>query len=154
MTDALFVLKQVFDKNNPLESFQCSVEFPLFTEWIPKFVINFNLHSLTLVLTHFSHIFTLLSYTPNLEYLNVQSETPSQEVKPINKNNIKLKELYLKFINERNWYPCFNEEIYYTSLINVTKMFTSSLTCLSLDFVNVYIRPMVHSQKRYNFFCM
>ena len=81
---------------------------------------------------NFEDLFTLIAHTPNLEYLNIQLLTSFTNEKPINEINIKLKQLYLKFSMKKQMLYLFQN-----SLINVIKMFRSSLTCLSLDLVDV-----------------
>lgn len=99
--------------------------------------VNYNLHSLTLIFTNFLNIFQLISYTPNLKYLNVQSPPPSTrsytDNKPIENINIKLKEFYLTPNGKYN--EQFNSDVFTNSI----KQFRSSLICLSINFNNFNI---------------
>jgi hypothetical protein len=78
-------------------------------------------------------MFTLLKYTPNLKYLNVQSKQSDRYQIPLNKINIKLEQLYLTL--KRDPY----REIDFDPLINGIKQFSSSLICLSLNLVALEI---------------
>ncbi len=114
---------------------------PLAIKNTNSFETNFNLHSLTLILTDFKDIYSLISYTPNLEYLNLQSESPYHVGILLNKIDIKLKELYLKLDRKQgtNGYTYWSERIDFDQLTNFIKEFSSSLICLSLDLIGMDI---------------
>ncbi|CAF0910120.1 unnamed protein product [Adineta steineri] len=74
-----------------------------------------------------ANIFALISYTPNLEYLNIRTQLSHTCITPIEKSNIKLKQFYLTLKQPYNYRNNLNE------LINGIKQFSSSLICLSLN---------------------
>jgi hypothetical protein len=91
---------------------------------------------MTLNIIYFENIFLLIEHTPNLEYLNVDSymsRTNKHQIS-VNKINIKLKQLYLTFKYKAGTSNSFDQ------LINGIKQFSSSLTCLSLNLVDLYIK--------------
>ncbi|CAF4227163.1 unnamed protein product, partial [Adineta steineri] len=131
-----YVLKKIFNKKNSLRTFEYLLKTsPLAIYDTNIFETNFNLYSLTLILKDFKDIYSLLSYTPNLEYLYLLSEPPYRIRIPPSKISIKLKKLCLRFdCKERTddirfWY----EDIDLNQLTNFIKEFSSSLICLSLD---------------------
>jgi hypothetical protein len=97
---------------------------------LTSYGINLNLHSLKLILNEFQDIFSLISYTPNLEYLNIRTKLSSTRITPIEKSHIKLKQFYLTLKQSISYHNNLNE------LINGIKQFSSSLTCLSLNLVD------------------
>ena len=104
-----------------------------------NFMVNLNLHSLILTLNRFEDIFLLIEYTPNLKYLNIHSEPPTKYHKLMNKINIELKELHLKFTYNISLSSSPSDRGVYTGnlLMDIIKRFSSSLICLSLDLVNL-----------------
>ncbi|CAF0820761.1 unnamed protein product [Adineta steineri] len=72
----------------------------------------------------FENIFSLISYTPNLEYLNIRTQLSRTCITPIEKSNINLKQFYLTLKGSISFFNDPNE------LINGIKQFSSSLTCL------------------------
>ncbi|CAF3317800.1 unnamed protein product [Rotaria sp. Silwood2] len=132
-----YLIKKILNDQNSLKIFQYSlITLPLSLIGISNLKINFNLYSLTLILTDFRDIFTLISYTPNLTYLNVQLKPPYRFQELIHKINIKLKQLHLKLSdNETREYPLSND----VQLFNGIKQFSSSLICLSLNLVGLDI---------------
>jgi hypothetical protein len=138
-----YILKKVFNNKNSLKTFGCSLTTsPLAIEDTNGFETNFNLHSLTLILTDFKDIYSLISYTPNLEYLNLRTEVPYELRISTNKNDIKLKELHLKLDqrqrhdgHHRLWYQAID----FNQLTNLIKEFSSSLICLSLDLIEITV---------------
>jgi hypothetical protein len=75
----------------------------------------------------------VIQYTPNLKYLNVKTQIPFASDRPVDKINIKLKQLYLT-LNKPNDYANLN------LLIDGIKQFSSSLIYLSLDLVDFSVR--------------
>jgi hypothetical protein len=75
----------------------------------------------------------VIQYTPNLKYLNVKARLPFGNEQPIDKINIKLKQLHLT-LNKSNYYA--NLDL----LIDGIKQFSSSLIYLSLDLVDFSVR--------------
>ena len=73
----------------------------------------------------------MISYTPNLKYLNVESEPPYRYNKSIYKTDIKLKQLYLTLSKDSS------VEIDFNQLTDGIKQFSSSLNCLSLNLVSI-----------------
>lgn len=65
-------------------------------------------------------MYTIISYAPNLEYLNVHSALFLNFILPMKNTNIKLKQFYL-ILNKPNVLMTLNE------LINNIKYFSSSL---------------------------
>jgi hypothetical protein len=103
---------------------------------------NVNLRSLKLILSDFLYIFVLISYTPNLEYLNVHCRPPWKH-EWLKKTNIKLKEFYLKLDTMIDPNPHRSPQpIDFDSLTNSIKQFSSSLTCLSLDLVDLSMQTI------------
>ncbi|CAF2831649.1 unnamed protein product [Rotaria sp. Silwood2] len=135
------ILKKIFNYKNSLKTFQySSVIPPLAQTDINTFQIYISLYSLTLILTDFKDIYSVIFYTPNLKYLNIQCESPYQHHNPIININIKLKQFYLKLIQKLS--PSYGRrpfQIDFNQLFNCIKQFSSSLVCLSLDFVELNI---------------
>ena len=130
------VFNNVFNQKNSLKTFEYSLIISSFSKIDMNICkTNFNINSLTLVLTDFQDIFTLISYTPNLEYLKVQSKPPYLFQKPINKTNIKLKQLCLKLSDDKFLPPPVS--FAYNQLINAIKQFSSSLISLSLNLFDI-----------------
>ncbi|CAF3604664.1 unnamed protein product [Adineta steineri] len=132
-----YVLENVFTRRNTLKIFHSALSTGVSLNYSTTYQTNANLHSLKLVLAEFRDIFKLISYTPNLEYLNVHCTSPATTGGRLIKTNIRLKSLYLKFSNYIsfgvNYITLFNID----RLIDAINQFSSSLTCLSLDFVNL-----------------
>jgi hypothetical protein len=125
--------KKVWNHNNSLKTLQYSLIIPAFVVHdLNSFETNYNLHSLTIILTDFQDIFTLISYTPNLKYLNVQSKLPYIYDTPIDRTEVKLEKLCLTL----RWTPGLGQIGFY-QLIDGIKQFSSTLRCLSLNLVNV-----------------
>ncbi|CAF4105920.1 unnamed protein product, partial [Rotaria sordida] len=140
--DNNYIYRKVFNRKNSLEVFQYPLLTPSLTTLITfRFETNLNLHSLTLMLTYFQDIFILIKFTPNLKYLNIHSESPYIDQSPINDVDIKLKEFYLTLNCESqelvSWMP---KEIDFNQLIHGIKQFSSSLTCLSINLVDLKIK--------------
>jgi hypothetical protein len=127
------ILKKVFNQNNSLEIFQYSLTIPSSVIYADNLQINFKLHSLTLTLSAFRNIFIVIQYTPNLKYLNVKAQIPRSSEQPIDKINIKLKQLYLKLSKP-------NADVNLNLLFDGIKQFSSSLVYLSLDLVDFSVR--------------
>jgi hypothetical protein len=135
ITDQDYLFKNVFSNKNSLKTFQYSLSIPLFSRSNMKtFQTNSNLNSLTLILFYFDDIFSLLSYTPNLKYLNVQTRPLYPLQTSANQINIELKQLYLtleynmKPQNQRSG-PLFSDQ-----LINLIQQVTLvATTRLTLD---------------------
>lgn len=127
------ILKKVFHQNNSLETFQYSLSVRSSVIYADNFQINFKLHSLTLALNAFRTIFVVLQYTPNLKYLKVRTQIPLRSESPIDKINMKLKQLHLT-LNKPNDYVALD------LLIDGIKQFSSSLIYLSLDLVDFSVR--------------
>ena len=132
-----YILKKVFDNTNSLTRFEYSLgTAPLAVGNSSSFKINYRLHSLTLILTDFKDIYSLLSYTPNLEYLNLQSDSPYYLKTSYNRIDIQLKKLYLKLDRKErtdNVHQYWYEPIDFDQLTNFIEQFASSLIYLSLD---------------------
>ena len=122
------ILKRVFNSENSLKIFEYSNLIPSIETPIEK---NYNLHSLTLALNNIEDIWTLISNTPNLKYLNIQVCSPGLRLlwneKLTKKVNINLKQFYLT-IKESNNFVCL--------LVNINMLFyfierilSPSLTC-------------------------
>ncbi|CAF1425500.1 unnamed protein product [Rotaria sordida] len=140
--DNNYIYRKVFNHKNSLEVFQYPLLTPSLTTLITfRFETNLNLHSLTLMLTYFQDIFILIKFTPNLKYLNIHSESPYIDQSSINDVDIKLKEFYLTLNCESqelvSWMP---KEIDFNQLIHGIKQFSSSLTCLSINLVDLKIK--------------
>ncbi|CAF0816779.1 unnamed protein product [Adineta steineri] len=124
------VLRKVFNNKSELQKFY----YPRFIKYaknnLTSYEINLNLHSLKLILNEFRDIFSLILYTPNLEYLNIRTELSRTCVTPIEKSNIKLKQFHLTLKQPTNYQNNLNE------LTNGIKQFSSSLTCLSLNLID------------------
>jgi len=126
------LLKKVFTNKNSLKTFQYSFLISSIRHICESIIEkNSNLHSLTLRLIDFADIFILISYTPNLKYLNLQSPSPCTrryvDNKSIKKMNIKLEKLYLTLtLNYNGQSDC-------DVLIDGIKQFRSSLTCLAIN---------------------
>ncbi|CAF4726413.1 unnamed protein product, partial [Rotaria sp. Silwood2] len=89
-----------------LKTFQYSSAIPpLSLTDLNIFQIHSCLHSLTLILTNFPDIYLVIFSTPNLEYLNIQCESPYQNHNPIININIKLKQFDLKLIQKQASIP-------------------------------------------------
>ena len=127
------IFKKVFNQNNSLEIFQYSLMIPSSVIYADNLQINFKLHSLTLVLGAFRSIFVVIQYTPNLKYLNVKTRIPLRSESPIDKIDVKLKQLHLT-LNKPNDYVNLH------LLIDGIKQFSSSLICLSLDLIDFSVR--------------
>jgi hypothetical protein len=129
-----YIFKKVFNQKNSLRTFQHLYRIPSFgVTYTNRFKRNSNLHSLTIVISDFIDMFTLLKYTPNLKYLNIRSEQPNGDAILFKKIDVKLEELYLT-LKRTNEYG-----IDFDQLINGIKQFSSSLICLSLNLVDLYI---------------
>ncbi|CAF3021321.1 unnamed protein product [Rotaria sp. Silwood2] len=131
------VLEEVFNNKNSLKIFEYPTINPSFTTteaYINNFEQNISLHSLKLLLTDFQDIFTLLLFTPNLEYLNVKCEIPKdkQSMKVI---NVKLKQFHLTLVDNISM-PLAGSSvgINFKQLTDCIKQFSSSLICLSIYF--------------------
>lgn len=128
-----FILQNILNDQNSLEAFEyvIPISYRLDTS---NFMINSNLQSLILTLEDFNSLFVLMQYTPNLKKLNLHSDVPGASSRLMNKINIKLEELHLKFtrgISVSNFSS--NEGTYYGNLlVDLIKSFSSSLICLSL----------------------
>jgi len=127
------IFKRIFNKKSSLKLFQCSMIRSDFTlRDISSFETNFNLHSLILKLTNLTEIFSFISYTPNLKYLNVQSKQCSRNQLSLNKFDIKLEEFYVT-LKIKDSIETDSDQ-----LNNLINMFSSSLICLSLNLVYLF----------------
>ncbi|CAF3957597.1 unnamed protein product [Rotaria sp. Silwood1] len=71
------LFKKVFDNENNLQVFEYLPSLTsLRLRKLESLNINFLIRSLKLNLSEFKDIFSLIKYTPNLIYLNIQSEPP------------------------------------------------------------------------------
>ncbi|CAF3948599.1 unnamed protein product [Adineta steineri] len=134
LIDQNYLFKKIFNSNNSLKIF----EYPfkrssLSITHYNSLQINSNLHSLTLILSDFNDIFKLISYTPNLEYLNIQTLPPITSQEIIYRTNIKLKQFNLKL---------GHDSIDFNQLMNGIKQFSSSLISLSLDLIDLNIETI------------
>ena len=144
LTDEQILFQTIFDNNNSLEVFEYLPSLSgLFYQIDDQLNSNTHIRSLTLNLIHFRDIFTLIEYTPNLTYLNTQSELPRQawgENSWKLKNDIKLEEFYLKFKPERMVrHSVFFSKTDINQLFPAVQLFSSSLITLSLDFTGRYV---------------
>lgn len=132
-----YILEKVFNNTNSLTIFEYSLATsPLAVENSSSFEINYHLHSLTLILTDFQDIYSLLSYTANLQYLNLTSEPPYYLTTPYNRIQIQIKTLYLKLDRKEKtdgFYRFWYEAIDFDQLTNFIEQFSASLMHLSLD---------------------
>jgi hypothetical protein len=122
---------RIFSYENLLETLTIP---SYYTKNIDNLKINFNVRSMTLISIRFEKIFSLITYTSNLEYLNVETYMPeiNQRQISIDKRNIKLKQLYLTLHDRSGASKSFDQ------LTNGIKQFSTSLTCLSLNLVNLF----------------
>ncbi|CAF0989499.1 unnamed protein product [Adineta steineri] len=123
------VLRKVFNNKSLLQKFHYPWIIKYAKDRLSGYEINLNLHSLTLILNEFQDIFSLISYTPNLKYLNIRTQLSRTCITPIEKSNINLKQFYLTLKESISFFDDSNE------LINGIKHFSSSLTCLSLNLI-------------------
>ena len=130
-----YLLQNVFTRESKLEIFQylprSSCDRPYFFSK-PNHISN--LHSLILNLLYFTDIFPAPQYTPNVKYLNlsVKSSLVNDRMQAWSKMyEIQLEKLYLTF-------DIGGVGVDYSTLRNAIKIFSSSLKCLSLNFVNTY----------------
>ncbi|CAF1497781.1 unnamed protein product [Adineta steineri] len=81
-----YVFKNIFNKKTSLRTFEYLLKTsPLVIHDTNIFETNSNLYSLTLILKDFEDIYSLLSYTPNLEYLYLLSEPPYRRIRILSK---------------------------------------------------------------------
>jgi hypothetical protein len=138
-----YVLENVFNNENSLETFEYLLDTsPLKIKNTTNLQTNFNLHSLTLILTDFkdTYMYTLLSYTPNLQCLYLRTEAPYHLQTPMTIIDIKLKKLSLE-LNRKQRYETpdtyWFENVDVNQLISFIKQFSSSLIYLSLDLLGI-----------------
>jgi hypothetical protein len=145
-------LKKIFNSKSLLKTFEYSLRISSSTIYpTDSFQINVNLHSLTLILSNFGDIFTVISYTPNLEYLNVRSNPPidiSRHHYIMNiifkrsfKEEYKSKQITYKQFYLTLYKPGFGD-IDIDRLFDRIKLSFPSLNCLSLNLLSIPIRSM------------
>lgn len=139
-TSVDYVLRKIFFSKNSLKTFEYLLETsPLKIPSSAFLEQNYNLQSLTLLLIDFKDIYTLLLYTPNLQELNLQSEAPFRPRTFFQKIRINLKKLTLKILAQKQRYTYLNDFWYEQTdieqLVNFIQQFSTSLSYLSLDFI-------------------
>ncbi|CAF1220911.1 unnamed protein product [Adineta steineri] len=142
-----YLFTKIFNEENLLEIFEYLTLTTLFSRKIlNNLQINSSLLSLTLCLHEFIDIFSVLQYTPNLIYLNVKttlSDTHKKQNECININNIKLKQLYLTFVMKHSTrLQNVDQQLDFLHLISDIKLFSSTLICLSMNFVDLNINDI------------
>jgi len=131
-----YPLEKVFQSQSSLKKFgYLSRTSPLKVWEHTDLEINKNLQFLTIQLIDFNDIYVLLSYAPNLQHLNLQSEVPRNDEIPSTVIDVKLKKLSLKF-NQTDQKQIFYP-VLYQKLRNFLSLFSISLTYLSLNLLEV-----------------
>ena len=130
--------KKILNNQNSLEileSFLSMSIFPIINQF--HLQMNFNLHSLTIKLDNYHLIFSLIKFTPNLDYLSIQSPPPREFQQGTSSTEIKLKKLFIKLIDDLQNFSLAFAQIYLNRLIRDIELFSSSLICLSLDLIGL-----------------
>ena len=136
LNDHSQILNEVFTNRTSLKIFEYSfVLLPLKFVHIDHYQMNCILQSLTLILTNYEDIFSLVEYTPNLKYLNIQSKPLSRSVRLIKKLNLKLERFELKLTTNHS----AESLIDFDQLMNNIQPFSSSLIFLSLNLADLDI---------------
>lgn len=136
LNDHYQILNEVFTNRTSLKIFEYSfVLSPLKFLSIDHYQINWILQSLTLILTNYEDIFSLVEYTPNLKYLNLQSKPLSRSVRLIKNIDLKLQRFNLKLTTNHS----AESLIDFDQLMNNIQPFSSSLISLSLDLADLDI---------------
>jgi hypothetical protein len=122
------LLVDIFHHENSLQIFEYSSA--LSSREMSNLPININIQSLSLKLTNFVPIVSLLDYTPNLKYLNLLVRTfwhVDISDRKVDLSKIKLKQIFFTLENGEI------KERSFLVLTNFLKQFSSSLICLSLN---------------------
>lgn len=133
--------KKILNQQNSLEileSFLSMSLFPIINQF--HFQTNSHLRCLTIQLDNYHLIFPLIEFTPNLKDLNIQSPPPREYQQGIYSTKIQLKQLKIKFFDDLRKSTLNFAQIYLNRLIPDIRLFSSSLICLSLDFVDLNLR--------------
>jgi hypothetical protein len=100
--DPYDLFQQVINNDNSLKIFEYSSRIATYRN--KSFIglkLNENLHSLILNLNQWNDLFSIIDYTPNLKYLNLELDIDKINVKLNRWNNIhqiQLKQFYLEFM--------------------------------------------------------
>lgn len=142
--DQNLILNKIFNNKNSLETFEYLFSrTPFRITSMQNFEINFNLYSLSLTLNYFRMFFNIIKYTPNLIYLNIQSQLSDICIISTDNINIKLKQLHLTlYMDSDRMMFCdgrFNTIKRFSLILNLIKQFSSSLNCLSLNLARLNI---------------
>lgn len=130
------ILNEVLTNRTSLKIFEYSFVLPpLRLLSIDHYEMNCILQSLTLILTNYEDIFSLVEYTPHLNYLNIQSKPLSRSVRLNKKLNLKLERFQLRLTTNHS----AESLIDFDQLMNNIQPFSSSLICLSLNLADLDI---------------
>jgi hypothetical protein len=148
LDDEQTLFRKIYNNNNSVQVFEYLPSLDgLSYRKLDQLNSNMNIRSLTLNLTHFHDIFTIIERTPNLIYLNIQSRLPFvgfEEYKSTNINRIRLEKFYLKSKLEFMFSPDDHGTMDINQLFRFIHLFSSSLITLSLDFTDMYL---IHHQE-------
>lgn len=136
-----YFFSNIFHERNQLREFAFLSRISLFSrKTLTNFETNSHLSSLTLRLNEFRDVFAVLRYTPNLLVLNVATAlcfVHQNRDQSMNTRDYKLQKLALTFA--RNDPDDVTDPTTYLHLLSDLKLFSSTLTRLSLNFINLNV---------------
>ncbi|CAF1104215.1 unnamed protein product [Adineta ricciae] len=139
-----YLFANIFQNQNKLQIFECASLIILFSrKTVSNFHRNPSLTSLTLYLNEFRDIFIVLRYTPNLIHLNIKTTLcviHQKHEQWFNNDQTKLQRLYLTFVTKDSIHAEYmTNKLDFLHLVSDIKLFSSTLTCLSMNFIDLQI---------------
>jgi hypothetical protein len=126
------VFRKVFSNDNSLHIFESLPEQYISFKSVNSLKMSVNIQSLSLTVSNFKCLVSLLSYTPNLKYFNIRllSFLDSNDQSNIDRDLSEVKLKKISFVLQNG--P-INQTVFLL-LTSFIKQFSSSLIYLSLDF--------------------